>query len=436
MPKLIIPNALDLNQPEDYQNTQEEAVARQFYNMRFLWLLDPGDLILLPKSPSTEFISYLAEVKQIDPNDLSIIEWENNFNAPTAMALKNPNLIKRMQKYISRSRLWSIQTCFFNQSILNLAHNLNIHIDQKWRDFALNNFCRYLNSKAEFRKLSENHDIPVPEGEICNTWQELSKAILGILPLTGQLIIKQEFNAGGRGNIGIAINSNLNFIGVTKIIYISTDQHIDVLSKKIWNTFINDINHQLIVEAYYPNTGTFTVIFCIPTLGHEPRLLNYSEIRMESTWVGVQTPAHALSKDQTKKLVTTAGKYAYLLQEQGYQGFICCDAIRTCDNQILFTEVNVRPGAETHAHVLATHLFGDDYYQHKTLLTRNGIKIESFDDIHRTLKKQGLLFNKQRQCGMVFLTVEDLYAKQGEYLVVGKDLSEACKIEKQVLDLF
>jgi len=435
MLKLIIPNVHELYQTEGYQINQEDAIARLFYNLRFLWLVEPGDVILLPELPTNEFISYLARLKQMDPDSLTIVTWRGELNAIFSDVLDDPLLINQLKKITSLSTSWSIHTCYFNQAVLKLADKLNIFLSPKWRILVKNDFIKQINSKVKFRTIALNHKLPLPHGQVCTTSACLKQAIQSLLKMTGQVIVKQDYNGGGRGNIGITIHSSATFAGVTKTIIINNGQSVDELANQIWQNYVYDLNYQLIAEVYYPNTGTFTAMLWIPALGQTPRLLHYSEIRMESTWVGVQIPAHSLSPENVDTLKNTSMQLAYIVQKSGYHGFLCCDAIRTCSNQILFTEMNVRPGAETHAHVLAAKLFGSDYPNHTTLLTRKGIHIASFAHVHQLLQKHGLLLKPHCQSGVALLTIDDRYSKQAEYLVAAPDLVSAYALESRLLQL-
>jgi len=433
MPKLIIPNAYELYKPEGSPVNQDEAIARQFYNARFLWLLEPGDIILLPELPAEGFLAYLASLKQIELKSFTVLTWGKELNSSVSEVLSDSSLIERLQTMISAPTSWSIQTCFFNQSVMKLAESLNIPIEPNWRRLVQQDFVRHMNSKANFRNLAESHDLPIPKGQVCLSSQSFIQAIQTLLKVTGQVIIKQEHNGGGRGNIGITIDSEKTFSGVIKTIVINDKQSIAEIAQQLWANYVDNLNQQLIVEVYYPKKGTFTTMLQLSPLDQPPVLLNYSEIRMESTWVGVQIPAHALLPHQVEKLVSASMKLAHVLQAYGYQGYLCCDAILSCDNIILFTEINVRPGAETHAHTLASHLFGKDYSKQTTILTRMGMKVSSFSRVYQMLKDQGLLLSPDNPSGVAILTVDDRYSNQIEYLVAAPDLTSAYTLENQLM---
>jgi hypothetical protein len=436
MPKLIIPNAHELYKPEGKQFSQEDGVARQFYNSRFLWLLDPGDVIVLPELPAKGFMNYLADLKQIDLQSVTIVTWNKPLEAEFSDVLVDEDLVKRLKSAMAPDKSWSIQTCYFNQAVSNLADRLNIPLDAKWRRLIKNDFVRQLNSKVEFRRIAASYNLPIAKGNVCTSAEMLAQAIESLIILTGQAIVKQDHNGGGRGNIGITVAKSSEFAGVIDTVVMDSNKSAVDVANQIWQQNIDDLNNQLIVEAYYPNTGTFTTMLWIPPAGNAPILLNYSEIRMETIWVGVQIPAVTLRQNEVDELKSASMKFATILQDLGYYGYACCDAIRTISDGMLFTEINVRPGAETHAQVLASQLFGLDYAKQATILTRRGLTIPaSFEQTKKLLEENDLLLTHKRSSGVALLTVEDKYSKQVESFVAAPDTDSAYALERRLLSL-
>lgn len=435
MPKLIIPNAYELYQSNATTLTQDVINARYFYNLRFLWLLEPGDAILLPKPPTKGFLSYLAKIKQIDPDTLHLVILENKHASLNSAALSDPILIAQLREIITAPSKWSIQACYFNQEIAALAEKLHLTLNSEWKKLIESDFIHRINSKAEFRKIAISNNIPIPEGTVCSSQEDLANSLRNLLKITGQVIIKQEYNASGRGNIGISFSKNQHFVGVIKTIIIENDQGINEIAHQLWSEHINSENNLFVAEVYYPNKGTFTAQFWSPQIGEEPALVSHSEILMESRWVGVQIPPQTLLPERTKTLITYSKQFACILQELGYQGYLCCDAILTNDDKIVFTEINVRPGAETHAYVLAKHLFGEDYKDKMIVSTRNGLKIDSFIKTYQQLEEENLLLNSKTNTGIVLLTVDDIASKQLEYLIAAPDSKNTFALEEKLRNI-
>jgi hypothetical protein len=124
------------------------------------------------------------------------------------------------------------------------------------------------------------------------------------------------------------------------------------------------------------------------------------------------------------------------LQKHGYRGYLCADAILSVDYSMLFTEMNVRPGAETHAYVLANHLFGRDYAKTMTIITGNKTHLSSFDDTIKKLQEENMLLTRGTDTGVVILTIDHIHAHKIEYFIAAKDEWQAQAFEQRFHLLF
>ena len=234
MPKLIIPNAFELHYGDTKPIDSSNAVARLFYNFRFLWFLERGDIILLPEYPSKHWLSYLTGIKRLTLNSIKIIVLGNKTNITLVEALANPLLIEQLQIAMSNHSQWFLQTCFWNSTILNLARKLPIHLSQTQVSLVEKDFYQKSNSKSVFRILANKNKIPIPMGKIGSCLEDCKQAITSLLKITDQVIVKQDYNAGGRGNIGIASHTNAVFTGTTQTIFINQTQSIEEITEQLW----------------------------------------------------------------------------------------------------------------------------------------------------------------------------------------------------------
>jgi|GEM_PF-6715532 hypothetical protein len=435
MPKLIIPNTVELYSNDTRSLNRDESINRLFYNFRFLWLLEPDDIILLPEMPPKKYLGYVAAIKNICSGSIHVLDYQTGMDTTISSALANTALRQRLKKVISASSMWCIQACYFNPAIIDLADALSIPVSQQRRELTNRNYYQRINSKYEFRCLASLNNIPIPQGEICSSLDYLAIAIKQLIGVTGQVIVKEEYSASGRGNIGIALLHNKIFAGVNTILVIDRYEQAYSIAEQLWANKKKQSKH-IIVEVYYPNTGSFTTQLWVPEKGKIPKVLYNAEIRMELTWAGVEIPAHRLSPAETNKLHLNSITIATILQKQGYQGYLCCDAIRLQDGSILFTEINVRPGAETNAHFLANAIFGPDYMLLTTLITRKGLSIRSFEKTYEQLKSNNLLLKPGMKSGVVISTIEEKYSGQMECLFAAPDIASAYEMEKQVIEMF
>lgn len=429
MLKLIIPNVLDNKRFEGDPIEEDDLLMGVYTSRRWLWLMNPHDAIILPNHPPKEVIDYIVEIKQIDP--INIVVLEKDPKLVVSESLRAPSLLSHLKKIVKNPSSWVIDPFFYTPAVIDLAEELGISIPTKWRALVRQNFYQRVNCKSYFRQLSIAHDIPIPTGEVCGSAKQLATAIKKFLPETGQVIVKQDFSAGGAGNIGLSTNPKTLFTGISKQIAL---QDANQTARDLWAAYTSLANNQLIAEVYYPNRGVFTCDIYIPYSSSEKlRLINYGEIRMDNNWIGGEIPPHRLDPSLVDGFVSVTLKLGSLLQEQGYYGYMCSDAILTENNQLVMTEINARQSGFLHADTLARHLFGPAYMDQVTLLLRKDVKIGSFEKAYRSLKEAGLLFQSNgRKTGVIFLTVYDIRA---EFLIIAPDSSSAHDLESAFLKI-
>jgi len=156
---------------------------------------------------------------------------------------------------------------------------------------------------------------------------------------------------------------------------------------------------------------------------------------MENTWTGVEILASSLSNADLNFLKECGLQIADIIQDKGYQGHFCCDAIHSEKFGILLTEINVRPGAEINAHALSEHILGKHYYQHAYVLTRRNVHISDFHTVFKALKSKNLLLTKNNKKGIAFLSFDEDNTGKFEYLIAESDQSSAFQLERHLLEL-
>jgi hypothetical protein len=429
MPKIIIANAYELYYTVETVLSDADRHARMFYNSRFIWLLEEGDVIILSELPSSDFLAYFAAIKKIDITKVHFLALKNN-TALRSETLLDAEVIQHLRHIIKDPGNWYIQACCYNKNIAALACNLSIPVDDTMSDFIARGVIHTVNSKSGFRRIALNNHISVAEGIICHTEDEFIQAIRHLIKCNGMVIIKQDYNAAGKGNIGITRWHDSCFTGVYKTIVITIENRIEEIAAGIWGSLIDSTNQVIVVEVYHPNKGSFTAQYWIPEKGENPALLEYSEIRMHGCWYGVEFPPVNLNSLQVNTLLSCSYRLAQIMQEYGYQGYICCDAILAENDSLLMTEVNVRPGAETHAYTLAAKLRGEN----KTIfLTRKGLKTTGFAKTHQNLKDRNLLFNTGNDSGVIILTIDEKYTGELEIMVIAPSLETAHALEQKAM---
>jgi tRNA threonylcarbamoyladenosine modification (KEOPS) complex Pcc1 subunit len=433
--KLIIPNSLDALMLNSTQLDQYDKAFERHLATRSIWLLNPGDAIILPKLVPKDFLNHVMKTKNCKLDDFCIITLDEPFRFVTQESLSKSKIIMPLKKIIANPAQWTIEPYIFNQTIVDLAKELNIYLPEKWQTLIRENYNIKLNSKAEFRSLASTHDILLPAGEICQSLCYFEQAVRYFLNMENQVIIKKEISGGGMGNIGISFNPNARFSGVSNTVIVENVENLSEILEYLWFDNVDNVNLRLIVEIYYPDSETFTAEMFVPEPGQLPQIMNVSEIRMDGKCIGVEIPAHKLSSLQTKKIINSSMRMAIDFQAKGYYGYMSCDVIRTSDDKILFTEINARESGALYIYRVAEYLLGLDYQKKVTTLTRRTFKIKSFQQGLEILAVENLQYNPATHTGIIILSIScgELPA---ECLIVAPDRKKAYALESQLLKLF
>lgn len=414
MPKIIIPNAYEYYHSNDCI-TFEEHRKRYLYSLRFVWLLEQHDIIILPSVPPQNLLGYVASIKKFSLADITILTLCDQMNADYKGNLLQPPLIAALRHAMQAQANWKIQACYFHKIVLQLADALAISLSKSWRAFIEKDFCKLTNGKKFFRELAKKLALPMPDGKICHSVSELINAIHILQNQSSQLILKQNFNASGKGNLGIIFSAEKNFVGVSKIIH-AKNKSLKQLAQKLWEDYSQD--DCLIVEMFYPNCETFTVGFYI----HQENIVmtHCAKIKMQRSWTGIEISLAS----RHPKLRHDAFAFARALQKLGYQGYLCCDAIMTADKKIFFTEINVRAGAETNAILFAENCLPPDYAANFVVTTATLPAVVDFS-------KESYL-NHDHQIGYAPIVFDARHSSTVEFIIVAKTDAKVDEIEQNV----
>lgn len=424
MQQLIIPNSYDVH----LSLNKEETKKYKSRNWRYIWLMNAGDAIIVPDDPVKGFLDYFADIKKEPHSKFQFVLIEEVVSEELLIA---PSLIKKLKKVIVNPKNWVVNPFYYNRAIVLLNESLNLFMREKFKKLINENVLHDMNSKIEFRKFAAICDIPIPKGYVCRSLHDFKSAAINLFSKTQQIIIKKYFSGGGQGNIGIGLKST-RFSGTAKNFFINSSADLESVVNQIWSQEVDELNQTLIVEIFYPNSRAFTCEMLIPRDNNYPEILNYGELRhTQKSIVGIETPSDALKSYHICELLDYSLRLAKLLQTLGYNGYMSCDAIKTENKELLLTEINARMSGAMPAYVLAEHFFGKEYINKITFLSRF-IKIPSFMQAYRLLKKEKLLFNNE--CGVIFVYANDSI-KEAEILVIAQSSKKAYDIERRAIKI-
>lgn len=436
MPDLVIGNVDNEHMVgETWRMTYEMKCTSSIVANRLTWLLKDGDAMVAPYPISPDFLAYVCALTGVDSRSLTIVVPPGGYEETRLLTfdvLSDPDVVNRLRDVMGDPGQWTVTPYYHDRTVAWLAGRLGMKADPHFLNFAGHGGAEQLNSKVEFRRLAAGYDIPVPPGAICSSLPELRAGLQDLMGVTGAVVVKQDLNAGGDGNIVITTGPETVSAGAVETVSVDSAD-LAALAERLWNRLVGPHNTTLVVEAYYRSAAAYYSELEMCAGGRRPSLLNFGEMRMAPLWVGFEIPCRTLAPYQLGQFLSLSMKLADIAQARGYVGKINCDAIRTGDGRMLFTEVNGRLGGCTHIHVLAQRLFGHDYGDRYTLLTGNKVKSGPFLVLLDRLDREGLLYTAERGEGAVILTEDTRRTGTVEYMVAASEAQRAHDLEQRTL---
>lgn len=441
--KLIVGNVDGESLVGDINNHSPEMyAAASIIANRLIWFVEDNDIILLPYPVSKEFLKYLCDLMDVDYRTLNVIIPEDRKRGETKLlrydVLTDDTFQKKISALTKDYSEWGVLSYYHDRAVAELVMNINSCIQPEVNEFFMQGGSEVLNSKTEFRRIAASHGIPVPPGYNCYSKKELSKMIVRLIKETGSVIVKQDVNAGGDGNIVVTLDTLAKeSLGAVETIHLTENYTQDQAADYLWNRLFGYRNNSLVVEVYYKTTAVFYSEYNVKRHELRPTLLNFGDMRMEPVWNGFEIPTVSMNSYSLGEFISNSSALAEIARVRGYEGNLNIDAFITVDGQLLFSEINGRNGGCSHIHWVAQKLYGTNYADNYMILTRNKIEvINCFNSLIDILKEEKLLVEKEHQEGVIILTEDIGRTDTIEYMVVGKGRTRAFEIEQRVLEIF
>jgi hypothetical protein len=436
MPRLFVGNVDNehmVGEPSRF--TFEMRCTSSIVANRLLWLCSDGDAIVLPYRISEAFVDYVFAITGVTRSSTTVVVpdgGEVETQLLTHEVLSDGALLSRIRSAMPDPASWTLMPYYFDRSVAWLARELGTGDDARLCEYFRQGGAEALNSKVAFRRMAAAHDIPVPSGSSCSSAAMVGSALRDLIEETGAAIVKQDLNAGGDGNAIVAMGDAPRPLGAVEVISAWQPADLDPIAERLWTNLTGPRNVELVVETYYPDSRSFYSELHIAP-GRRPRLLNFGEMRMEPVWMGFEIPCSTLGTHGLTEFLSSSVSLGEVARTMGYSGYLNCDAVLTKCGRVLFNEVNGRLGGCTHIHSLAAQLFGEDYANNFTLLTRNKNKTGPFEQVIEALDREGLLYTRGDDSGVIVATEDTERTGTLEYLIAAASAAEARELERAAL---
>lgn len=438
MPKIVLSNP---NSRAMVARTQDipEDIAPYYYAWadRLLWTLTDGDIAVVPGPVKKDFLSYMCNVLELRSSSISVLSMAD-YDSVSWYPWHNPSLMTDLLTSIRHAQRddWRVSCYIRDRDIVRWENVLGVADTSS--DVFAQNIAELMNTKSVFRVLARSAGVPIADGRVVTRGDELYDAVTELLPVTGAVVVKQDQNSGGDGNVFVTLDPHIHGAGARLSVHAASPE-ATVIRKALVDA---GFGHQpdppagcglakYVVEVFHPHSPSFYAELDVPQ-NAPPRLCNYGDARMTPVWSGFEIPTRRLTGKQREELCTQALLLAGLAQSIGYAGSFDCDAILTQEGRLIFNEFNGRVGGATHMDVLCRRLLGPGYLDEVVLLTRNAVRSPEFYRLMMLLDDNSLHFQRERGIGIII--AQDNTAETGtmEYIAIGRTRDEAAAYEERL----
>ncbi|MGO4419851.1 peptide ligase PGM1-related protein [Streptomyces sp. MCAF7] len=440
MPKILFANPNSramVARPEDIPSD-----VRPFYDVigeRLLWTLESGDIAVVPGPVNKDFLDYLAATLGLLPEEFTVLSLRD-YSESSWYPDDNPGLVDGLRDRIAASGPgagpWTAACYLHDRDIARWERLLGV--DQHDAEPFAQDMVALVNTKSVFRALAVAAGVPVPEGRVVDPGPELVDAVTELLPRTGSVIVKQDQNSGGDGNVLVTTDSEVVGLGAYQVLRLGgagrTEVHgaldgIGLARPPLLPR--HTAAARLVVEVYHPRSKTLSSELYVPKRT-APVLLNYGDMRMEPVWKGYVFPPQDLAGVWHAQLCADSQQIALLAQRLGYHGLINIDAVLDPAGRMLFTEFNGRAGGATNIDAIARRLLGPDYMRTHVVMSHNSLRADSLGELLSHLRAEGLAYEAERGGGVVVATDSTPTTGTVEVVSIGTDRRQAEEFESRV----
>jgi Pre ATP-grasp domain/PGM1 C-terminal domain len=403
---------------------------------RLLWTMSDGDFVVVNGPVKERFLSYLCGVLSVDPESIYVRSLRYD-GMPSWYPRDNPALMKELHNAVGGggAACWSVECYIRDRAIVQWERALGL--DDASSDVFADGMAELMNTKSVFRAIARSSGVPIAEGRVAVRGEELCDVVVDLLAVTGAVIVKQDQNSGGDGNAVLTLDRDIAGLGARDRVVVKSRDRTRV-AEALDSVGLGPPRvvpkgcgpAKLVVETYHPRASAYYVEIDVPSTG-PVRVRNHGLMRMLPLWVGFEIPAHDLTAEETDRMCALAVRLGTAAQSVGYHGLMNCDAIRTEEGRLLFSEFNGRAGGATHLDTLCRRLLGEHFLDEFVLLSRCSVPSPAFTELLAIMDREALHFDPDRKAGV--LVVQDNTAQTGtiEYLVIGQDLAQAHGFEER-----
>lgn len=406
---------------------------------RMIWCARPGDALVLPIRPDPEFFAYAAALVGVDAESLEVIvpPAGEGGEVLTRDRFEDEEFIAGLRRVVRDRGIDRAEPFYLDGYVNQLIRRLGLDKGTPGFGFMDQGGNELLNSKVTFRAIAAGTGLPIPEGIVTETVEEAMEFLWELLGSHRAAIAKQDAASGGLGNEVLTSTTGVDAIGALRHeVFTDRAAMADHVARQ-WSWYTSGRRRRAVFEEYA--AGSVPIWGEAAITDESVQIYGYGKVRMNPVCDGVIIPVPPPDSDTEAFLafLVHLEALAETMRTMGYRGLVNIDAILTPDGRVLFNEFNGRYGGSTHLFAIGERVVGGDFLTDRCLVEQRECAFPAFDVARRELAESGLAYDPTTRTGViipVYGTRSD--GTWGEACIVGADLKEAERIERDLLALF
>jgi hypothetical protein len=405
---------------------------------RLLWFARDGDVMVLPRVPDDAVLDYVTTLTRTNRSTLRVVVPENGRFGPDILSsdrLLSRSCVDGVRAALDGRAADAIVAMCGDGTIATFARELGITGALPGYGLAAAGGIALVNAKSTFRVVAGGVGAPMPPGWIGGDQADACSFIGEELAAGHCLIVKQDLQSGGKGNVVLSPVPDVRVVG-TKLPAVVLPGAADVAAylDRRWGWLTDGGRHSIVIERYFADAVPVFTEFFIDDAGM--RLTGHGEMLMTPTYAGVIAPMPGLDPAVADDFIETARRVCVPFWAMGYRGTASVDAVLT-GNRFWLSEINCRMGGSSHLHrVIGDHVVGPSHRAERLIAERDGWRVPSFAEAVHRLEAAGLAYDPETRLGVILTC--DVTPANGtvKCCVVAEDLDAVKKYELLLLSAF
>ncbi|WP_277183995.1 hypothetical protein, partial [Caballeronia sp. BR00000012568055] len=261
---------------------QVSAIAAR----RLLWQMTSEDVAILPSPVSDRMMEYISQVMGHRLSAAQVVSPSSDASDPVVLTsdrLLDEAMIAALRGLRVGGAKWTVHPYFHTSSVGLLCDRLGIRQPvSNGSNFMAQAGAELLNRKAVFRALASGR-VGCADGRVCRSFSEFHFTLQDMLVRYASVIVKQDVNAGGDGNVAVTLERRPCYPGVRKVYALTHLSEVDTaFARDLWLLQTDTAgNCQVIVERFYEGSD---VLYAEYEIGADAsRLVSYGDLRMDAS---------------------------------------------------------------------------------------------------------------------------------------------------------